>query len=193
MIIRRIIGKIVRWSLELPPVEYGSIGEKSIVYTPKISDKNSKSVFIGNNVEILPNSRIQLYPEKSGKNPKITIGDCCYIGYNFSMLAGDDITIKNNVLIASNVLISSENHGTDPESDIPYSGQPLLSAPVFIGEGCWIGERVMILPGVTIGKKCIIGAASVVTKDVPDYCIALGSPAKVVKKYNFETHEWERV
>ena len=97
------------------------------------------------------------------------------------------------MLIASNVLISSENHGTDPESDIPYSGQPLLSAPVFIGEGCWIGERVMILPGVTIGKKCIIGAASVVTKDVPDYCIALGSPAKVVKKYNFETHEWERV
>ncbi|WP_405373425.1 DapH/DapD/GlmU-related protein [Pseudobutyrivibrio sp.] len=96
-------------------------------------------------------------------------------------------------MIASNVLICSENHGIDPESTTPYMSQPLISKPVSIGEGSWIGEMVCILPGVHIGKKCIIGAGSVVTKSIPDYSIAVGNPAKVIKKYNFKTHNWEKV
>ena len=90
-------------------------------------------------------------------------------------------------------MISSENHGMDPESEKSYMRQPLVSKPVSIGDGCWIGEKVCILPGVTIGKKCVIGAGSVVTKSIPDYSIAVGNPAKVVKQYNFETQHWEKV
>ena len=71
--------------------------------------------------------------------------------------------------------------------------QELTGKGVCIDEGSWIGEKVCILPGVTIGKKCIIGAGSVVTKDVPDYCIACGNPAKVIKKYDFDEHRWIRV
>lgn len=97
------------------------------------------------------------------------------------------------MLIASHVMISSENHGTDPESDTPYMNQPLITKPVSIGDGCWIGEKVCILPGVNIGKKCIIGAGSVVTKSIPDYSIAAGNPARVIKKYSYETHNWEKV
>lgn len=81
----------------------------------------------------------------------------------------------------------------NPESELPYMRQPLESKPVSIGDGCWIGEKVCILPGVTIGKKCIIGAGSVVIKSIPDYSIAAGNPAKVIKQYNFENHNWEKV
>ena len=63
---------------------------------------------------------------------------------------------------------------------------------VRIGEGCWIGERVCILPGITIGKKCVVGAGSIVTKNIPDYCMVAGSPAKVIKVYDFEKHAWIR-
>jgi lipopolysaccharide O-acetyltransferase len=71
--------------------------------------------------------------------------------------------------------------------------RPLNSLPVIISKNVWIGESVSILPGVRIGKASIIGANSVVTKDIPDYSIAAGNPAKVIKKYNFATRCWERI
>ena len=114
---------------------------------------------------------------------KIEIGKHCYIGYKFTVLTGANIKIGDNVLMASNVTITSENHGMDPESEIPYMDQPLICKPVSIGDGTWIGQNVTILPGVDIGKKCVIAAGSVVTKSVPDYCVAAGVPAKVVKRY----------
>ena len=57
----------------------------------------------------------------------------------------------------------------------------------------WIGEKVTVLPGITIGEKSIIGANSVVTKDIPPFCIAAGNPASIIKRYDFEKHEWVRV
>ena len=68
----------------------------------------------------------------------------------------------------------------------------MQNGKVRIGSGSWIGENACIL-GVIIGKQCVIGANSVVTKDIPDYSVAVGIPAKVIKKYNFETQQWERV
>ena len=63
---------------------------------------------------------------------------------------------------------------------------------VEIGDGSWLGENVCIL-GASIGRNCIIGSNSVVTKDIPDYCIAIGSPAKIIKRYNLKTKEWQKV
>ena len=93
-------------------------------------------------------------------------------------------------MIASNVLISSENHGINPELNIPYMRQNLTSNSVSIGDGCWIGEKVIILPGVDIGKKSIVGAGAVVTKSIPDYSIAVGNPARVIKRYDFTKNSW---
>lgn len=112
------------------------------------------------------------------------------MGQHFSAIAGGDICIKKNTLIAGYVAVIGENHGTNPEYGKPYSYQPLVKQDVVIGENCWIGEKVVVLPGVTIGDWCVIGACSVVNKDVPPYSVAVGNPAKVIKRYNFETHSW---
>lgn len=169
--------------------QFAYFGEGTRVDWPANINVGGGALHFGNKTHILSGSRIANFVEGG----KITIGDGCFIGYGFSLLNASEVTIGNHVLFASQVLITSENHGIDPESELSYVAQPLVSSPVHIGDGCWIGEKVCILPGVTIGKKCIIGAASVVTKDVPDYCIAAGNPARVIKKYNFETHNWEKV
>jgi lipopolysaccharide O-acetyltransferase len=167
-------------------------GENSeIAYPPLAID--SCSISIGDNSTILKYARLQSFPSKICKKPQINIGSGCYICHFFTVLNASEVNIGNNVLIASYVMISSENHGMNPEAEVPYLKQPLESIPVVIKDGCWIGEKVCILPGVTIGEKCIIGAGSVVTKSIPDYCIAVGNPAKVIKKYNFNTHQWDSV
>ena len=172
--------------------KFGSVGAGAIIYRPEVLDRNTKNVYVGAGTTILTGSRIQLYPVE-GNMPKIVFGEKCYIGYHNTFLAAADIAIGNEVLMASNILISSENHSTDPESDTSYMDQPLKTGPVHIGDGVWLGERVMVMPGVTIGKKCVIGGGSVVTRDIPDYCIAVGSPARVVKTYDFDKHEWVAV
>lgn len=170
---------------------FRNMGKNSKIWYPNraISKKN---ISIGNNTQILSESRIQCYCQERLPEPRIEIGDNCYIGYYLSLLAGANIIIDDWVLMASNILITSETHGTDPESDIQYMDQPLKVAPVHIKSGTWIGEKVCIMPGVTIGKKCVIGAGSIVTKSIPDYCIAVGNPARVIKKYNFATKQWEK-
>lgn len=165
-------------------------GKDVKVYLPYLA-LSKKSISIDYKTEILAGARLQTYAS-GGKVPNITIGKRCYFAYNLSILACDDIIIDDDVLIASNVLITSETHGMDPTSEIPYMDQQLSVKSVHIKQGCWIGEKVCIMPGVTIGEKSIIGAGSIVTKSIPDYCIAVGNPAKVIKKYNFENETWEK-
>lgn len=166
-------------------------GENSIITMPFLQLSGCKNIKIGDNTTILSNCRLAVYGNSSESN--ITIGNNCYIGFGFSALssAKANINIGNNVLFASNVLVTNENHGIDPEIEIPYMDQKLSAKNVKIGDGCWIGEKVCILSGVSIGQKSIIGAGSVVTKSVPSYSIAVGNPAKILKQYNFETKRWE--
>ena len=170
---------------------FGKFGNNSILYKP-LCIRGKKDIFIGDNTTILNGVRIQTYNDITGLESKVIFGDNCYIGYNNTFLAGADIVLEKGVLMASNILISSENHSNNPEEATYFMDQPLICSPVRIGEGTWVGERVCILPGVSIGKKCVIGAGSIVTKSVPDYSIVIGSPAKVIKHYNFRTHEWEK-
>ena len=171
--------------------KFEKFGHDSVLYHP-LCIRGRENICIGNQTTILNGVRMQVYNDLTGKQSKIKIGDNCYIGYNNTFLAGGNITLEDGVLMASNILISSENHSINPESPDYYMNQKLSCAPIIVGEGTWIGEKVSILSGVTIGKKCVIGAGSIVTKDIPDCSIAVGSPAKVIKKYNFNTHEWEK-
>ncbi|MBK8396343.1 MAG: acetyltransferase [Leptospiraceae bacterium] len=123
----------------------------------------------------------------------IELNDYVHIG------AIDSITIGNNVLIASKVFITDHNHGNysgdEPHNNpnIPPRNNSLHSSPVEIQDNVWIGENVSILPGVTVGKGSIIGAMSLVNKNIPPYSLAVGIPAKVVKTFNFESKKWEKI
>lgn len=167
------------------------IGKKSDIEFPFKINK-PQNVSVGDNSTILEGCRLDTYliDEKYGK---IIIGNNNYICYNFSAISGGDILLGDDILIASDVTIVSHNHGMNPESQLSYMHQELSAENVTVGDGCWIGEKVQIMPGVSIGKKCIIAAGAIVTKDIPDYSIVAGVPAKVIKKYNFNTHKWEKV
>lgn len=115
------------------------------------------------------------------------------VGYHFTTLVANKIQIGSQTIISSNVSLISENHGVSVETDVPFHAQPLETGPITIGKGCWIGQNVVVLANVCIGDKCVIGANSVVTRDIPSYSIAVGAPAKVIKQYNFELHSWVKV
>lgn len=155
---------------------------------------NPKNIYIGKNVTIGRYSRLSAYDGGEPQN-LIKIEDSCYIGQMFSALSGGggDLIIKNHTLIASYVTICSENHSINPECGKAYGSQALSGKNTIIGEYCWIGEKVIILPGVEIGDWCVIGAGSCVTTSIPSYSIAVGNPAKVIKTYNFEKHQWVKV
>ena len=147
---------------------------------------------VGKNVSIGTDARLLFVPEYAGikQSPSIIIGDNVSIGNRFSALSAAEIVIGDNNLIASDVLITSENHGMDLENSKSYAELPLIASPVNIGEGCWIGEKVSIMPGVSIGSRCIIAANSVVTHSFPADRIIAGVPAKVIKRYDYEKHIW---
>lgn len=109
----------------------------------------------------------------------VRLGTRFYANFNLTILDCALVTIGDRVMMGPNVSILSATHETEVQSrreDVEYA------YPISIGDDCWIGGHVVILPGVTIGKGCTIGAASVVTKDVPAWSVAIGSPARVVKK-----------
>ena len=170
-------------------------GGSNIVLGKNIRVKNSQYFKVGSNVTICDNARFLFVTEYKGQkyNPTTIIGDNVFITYNFTLMAAASIIIHDDVLIASNVMVTSENHGMNPELSSSYSETPLEGDPVEICRGCWIGEKVIILPGVKLGERCIVAAGSVVTKSFPPYSLIAGVPAKLIKKYNHLTHTWERV
>jgi acetyltransferase-like isoleucine patch superfamily enzyme len=122
--------------------------------------------------------------------PKISIGNRVTATGNLTIGAVREVTIEDDVLLASNVTILANSHGYE-NPDEPYRYQPLSRiAPVLIKRGCWIGDNVVVLPGATIGEMTIIGANSVVTKSIPDRCIAVGAPARISKMWDRANQKW---
>lgn len=113
--------------------------------------------------------------------PEIVLGDGVVATAALQVHAAKSVIIEDRVLFASNVFICDCSHGYE-KSHIAVMDQAYERlAAVRIGSGAWLGQNVVILPGVTIGRGCVIGANSVVTRSVPDYCIAAGAPAKVIR------------
>ncbi len=112
----------------------------------------------------------------------IKIGNNVYVNSNSLLMARGGITIEDDVMLAANVQLLSNNHDE-------YDRQVLLCKPIHIKKGAWIGAGASILPGVTIGEYAIVGAGAIVTKDVGDYEVAVGIPAKTVKKLDQKKFE----
>lgn len=142
--------------------------------------------------------RLETFGAKEDVNPKLEFGSNCHIGDYVHIAANQHVTLGNNCLLASHVFITDLNHGrysqsseaSDPGSD--PGERSLVSSPVHIGNNVWIGENVCILPGVNIGDGCVIGSGAVITKNVPKHSIAVGAPARVIKRY-VKDYGWESI
>lgn len=113
---------------------------------------------------------------------RIKIGKNVFINSNLLAMARGGIRIEDNVQIAANVQLITNNHDM-------YDRLILLCKPIVIREGAWIGAGATILPGIEVGKHAVIGAGAVVTKDVPDYAVVVGNPAKVIRTLDAEKFE----
>ena len=150
------------------------------------------SVSLGKNVKIWPFARIEVFAG-SKSNPALKILDNTVIQPFSHIAVAEKITIGRHCLIASHVYITDHDHNIDlPRSDPSYSDN-LQTSTVVLGDYVWVGEKVNILKGVTIGESSIIGAGSTVTKDIPPYSIALGCPARVVKTWDSQSKAWIKV
>ena len=160
--------------------------------------RNSKMIKFGKGFTSGRNCRIEVESESDRNSILLEIGENVQINDNVHITASQSIKIGNNVLIASKVYISDCSHGNytgENQSDyneIP-SERKIISSPVIIEDNVWLGDGVCVLPGVKIGFGAIVGANSVVTKDISPKTISVGIPAKVIKVYNELNNKWERV
>ena len=123
--------------------------------------------------------------------PRLIIEDYTEIGH-FSVIASMRyVHIGKRVLMADKVYISDNIHGYEDITTAIMAQPVVFKGNVYIGDDSWIGQNVCII-GAKIGKHCVIGANSVVTNDIPDFSVAVGSPARVIKRYNFKTNAWQR-
>lgn len=160
------------------------------------SSKISKlaGIFGGENIHIKAGVRIWDYTWIAALSPTnqpvyLIIGENSTIGRFNHIYATKRIEFGKNVLTADRVYISDNQH-TYEDIHVPIKYQPIKQLKeVYIGDGCWIGENVCIM-GCSIGKNSVIGANSIVINDIPDYSVAVGMPAKVIKRYDFESKQW---
>lgn len=133
--------------------------------------------------QLLPNAHKRIYiepPFHCDYGYNIFLGENVYFNLNCVLLDTMKVTIGNNVFVGPGVHIYTATHPLNAIERRTIE----FSEPVFIGDDCWIGGNAVICPGVTIGNGCVIGAGAVVTKDIPDNSLAVGNPAKVIKKLN---------
>jgi acetyltransferase-like isoleucine patch superfamily enzyme len=171
----------------------GNIGSGSIIMDP-VWLFNPEFLFIGNGVHIRHGARIEAVHERAGRGfvPRIEIGDGTSIEQGFHLACAEQIIIGKKVAITEYVGIFDIWHSYD-NIEIPIVDQPLKTSPVKIGDGSLIGMGSVIQPGVTIGRHCVIGANSVVTHSIPEYSVAVGAPARVVKRFDPVASQWVEV
>ena len=120
----------------------------------------------------------------------IVIGDYCRIGLGNTVIG--PIQIDNGVNISQNVALIGLDHNYQNITQ-GIIEQGITTSPIHIGEHTIIGANVIVLPGITIGKHCFIGAGCVVTQNIPDYCVTVGNPARIIKRYNPQSQTWEKI
>lgn len=175
-------------------IVYKHYGNSSVIQKPYTLIKNKKRINIGDNVYIRKYARIEPVIAWNGivYDPEIIIEDNVVIEQNLHLTCASSVIIRKNTVISSFVLITDIDHD-HKEINTPVLMQPLIIKQTEIGEFCFLGTGVKVMAGVKIGNNCVIGANAVVTHDVSDYCVAVGIPAIVIKKYNSVTKKWESV
>lgn len=162
---------------------FGAFGKHNYLFDLELL--NPPNIFLGSNLWI---SKTQLASSKGGK---LIIGNHVAIGRFSQIYALQSIIIEDGVLMAENTFISDNTH-TFTDITTPVRDQDIKPlGNVVIGSGTWIGRNVVV-NGCKIGRNCIIGAYTFLKKDIPDYCVVVGNPARIVKRYNPQSGQWEK-
>ncbi len=191
--LRRTIGGVKRkflyWQLE---GQFAKIHKSSSIIKPLLI--TPEFIELGENVSIWNNARIQGVKKYNEVEffPRIVFCDGVSVQQNLHLTSAKRIIIGKNTAIAANVTITDILHPYD-DIEKPIESQDIRVCEVEIGEDCKIFNNAVILPGVHIGNHVVVGANSVVTHSIPNYCIAVGSPARVVKRYDFEQRMWKKI
>ena len=169
---------------------FGSFGKHAALLRPRGVEGISR-IFIGNNVYIADACLLAAVPYTQTSVCKLQISDGCKIGAANHIYATRSVVLEPKVLTAGNVYISDNLHAFS-DIDQAVMDQPITQLKeVRIGKGSWLGQNVCVI-GASVGQGSVIGANSVVLSDIPDFCVAVGSPARVVKRYDFNTRTWLR-
>ena len=166
---------------------FGKIGKMTYIGKPCFIE-GCKNLRIGNKVRIFPGIRIEAM-----NKGKVIIGNNVAIEQNVHITCAEKpLKIGNDVTVLANTFITNVNHDyQDINKSVLDQGISVLDTE--IGDGCFIGYGAAIQAGTKLGKHCVVGAKTVVKGTYPDYCVIVGNPARVVKKYNPQTKKWERV
>jgi acetyltransferase-like isoleucine patch superfamily enzyme len=172
---------------------FGHLGRRSRIISPMLL-RNPHNIYVGHHVQIRNGARLETVTQRCGVafEPKVTIGNYTAIEQGFHLTCAERVEIGNHVSITEYVGIFDIWHPYE-DTGVPIMDQPLKTSPVRIGDGSFIGFGAVIQPGVTIGRNCLVGANSVVTKSIPDFCVAVGIPAKVIRRYDQTARQWEKV
>jgi len=176
------------WYLRNKP-RFRQLGKGSYIKKPLKID-GASNIEIQANVIIGAGTWLASLSLTNCDRSSLILGEGCVIGNYNHIYATSRIEFGKNVLTADKVYISDNSHEYN-DITVPVLKQPIKQLKeVFIGDGTWIGENVCII-GACIGKQCVIGSNTVVTKDVPDYCVAVGSPAYIIKRFCFDSNRWK--
>lgn len=169
---------------------FGSITMKGRIYSP-LKVEGRMNIFMGRNVYVRYKTWLEANPLTQESSCRLEIGEGTLIGNFNHIYSTRSIIIGRNVLTADKVYIADNSHEyTDVNK--PIRDQPVKQLKnVVIGDGAWLGENVCVI-GASVGKGSVVGANSVVNSDIPDFCIAVGSPARIVKRYCFDENRWRK-
>ena len=154
--------------------------------------EGERFIQIGSRSVIFQGSNICAVAQYEGQSftPSIWIGNDVYIGHYAFLTAISGITIGDGCVLSEHVYVTDFFHGFAPDCGLIMKQALVSKGPVVIGPNCFLGYRVAVMPGVTLGEWCIVGTNSVVTRSFPAYSMVAGSPARLVKVYSHELKEW---
>jgi lipopolysaccharide O-acetyltransferase len=188
-LISRLLKRIFNTFLALYyRAHFGSFGSSTRISLPNWI-KGKQSIYIGDHVHIWRFARITAINPKRGRRV-VTIGDGCVIHPSVHISAVSSIRIGKRVLIAANCYITDHDHKWQDIDTPPIENNFLIAKETSVGDNAWLGEKVIVLKGVSVGANSIIGSGSVVTKDVPAFSLAVGNPARVIKRFDHKERSW---
>ena len=164
---------------------FGSFGQSSLICFPLDTLVNPQAIHLGSGTMVAQHAVLSAgwMPDQPNLDPEvIRIGDRSLIGRGSTVVGHTSIVIGDDVWTGHNVHITDMNHNYE-DLDTPIGRQWMEPKPVVIGDGAWLGHGTVVLPGARIGRHTVVGANSVVTGELPDRCVAVGAPAKVVRQY----------